>query len=121
VVAKNKRLKPNRVLSVDTGIKGMLRRQVTTNAFLEQSHARKRQDANALIQQKGLPSINEIQKPKMPSGEQSPAIYSPTKYLKESLRHHGGMLKSTTNRNSYYAGGSGDLYEDFIEQNYREN
>ena len=109
-----------RMLSVDTGMRGMIRRQITTNTFLEQSMSRKQRNADAAASIRsgllGLPAIEEQQNSlASPSGNLSFTNYSPTKFIKESLRLHGNLQKS--NKNSP----RGNAYDEFVEQNYRQN
>ena len=58
----------------------------------------------------GLPSITEQQI------HDDVSHYSPTRYLKESLRLHGKLMRSSINGSRL--GGNGDLYEEFVQQNF---
>ena len=82
-VARNKRLVPAKMLSVDTGIRNMLRREANTKSYMEQSNERLRKrmvdglkttnGANATSgttspkqqsssKQNGLPAISEMER-----------------------------------------------------------
>ena len=79
-VARNKRLVPAKMLSVDTGIRSMLRREANTKSYMEQSNERQRKrmgeglkTTNAAAgttspkqqsssKQNGLPAISEMER-----------------------------------------------------------
>ena len=128
MLSDKKRKRNQQILSVDTGIRSMLRREATTKSFALQSKERriqrrlKNNDSDTFSkggcspfhQQSGaLPAINEQIKM-----IESNACYSPTGLIKESLRLHG-KLDRRSQMSGSNLGGRGDAYEDFVEQNYR--
>ena len=113
------------MLSVDTGIRGIIRREASTKHFAEQS-AERRSKRTKTIGGTATPSMNNS---KQTSGANSPrngglpaitegqfpddvSTYSPTRYLKESLRLHGKLMRSSMQGSRL--GGNGDLYEEFV-------
>ena len=108
------------MLSVDTGIRSMLRREANAKSFLEQSNERrsKRKPKNGAQSPQatsGLPAISEQDQQALDDADKT-TQYSPTKYLKESLRLHGKLMRSSIHGSRL--GGNGDLYEEFVQANY---
>ena len=107
------------MLSVDTGIRGMLRREANAKSFLEQSNDRRGKRKNKKgaqsPQASALPAISEQDQQALDEADKT-TQYSPTKYLKESLRLHGKLMRSSIHGSRL--GGNGDLYEEFVQANY---